>query len=157
MTLDDLTVSFAHIDRDGLLADWVWLIGTSRLPILVTAAGDAFLQDVDDGSVLFLDTQAAELSTVADSPEELRSLLADRQFVYDYLFVEMCADLAAKGRTLGPGQVYDLEQPMVLGGNCVPDNIRSLDMAVHFSLLGQIHERTHNLPEGTSVAGVGIE
>ena len=45
ITMDDLTVSMGPFDETSLLSDWVWLIGPSRFPILLTAAGDAFLQD----------------------------------------------------------------------------------------------------------------
>ena len=66
LTLNDLTVSFAHLPRERLLQEWVWLIGARRLPILITALGDAFLQDVDDGSVHLLSAGPGTLGKVAD-------------------------------------------------------------------------------------------
>jgi hypothetical protein len=74
VTLDDLTVSFSHLDRDSLLSAWAWLLGPRRLPILVTAAGDAFVQDADDGSVHFLDAEGGCVVAVAASEGELRHL-----------------------------------------------------------------------------------
>ena len=56
ITLEDLTVDFGHADRAALLADWEWLIGPHRLPILITALGHAFVQDAGDGTVHQLDT-----------------------------------------------------------------------------------------------------
>ena len=36
ITIEDLTVNFEHVDRAALLADWEWLIGPNRLPILIS-------------------------------------------------------------------------------------------------------------------------
>jgi hypothetical protein len=45
ITLSDLTVDVGHLDQERLLDDWRWLIGPSKRLILVSAIGDAFLQD----------------------------------------------------------------------------------------------------------------
>jgi len=67
MTLDDLTVNFSHLDYQALLADWIWLVGESKLPILLTASGNAFVQDVENGSVHVLDVAAGSLSEIVSS------------------------------------------------------------------------------------------
>ena len=53
MTLNDLTVDFSHVEREKLLSSWIWLIGERKLPILISSSGDAFVQDIDDGSISF--------------------------------------------------------------------------------------------------------
>src|SRR5262245_22710077 len=121
MTLDDLTVNFRHLDRAEVLSDWRWLIGT-KLPILITAAGDAFVQDVEDDSVHFLDIASGELKRIADSPDEFRPLLEDREFVMGHFSVQLIADLRQQGRTLAPGQLYSFKKPPVLGGQYTLDN-----------------------------------
>lgn len=148
ITLQDLTVNIDHIDRETLLEDWRWLIGASRLPILVTASGDAFVQDAADGSVHVLDTGAGTLTRVADSADAFRALLADRDFVADHLAVQMVGDLLQAGVRLAPGQVYSFRKPPVLGGAYELDNVEPTDMDVHFSLTGQIHEQTRTPPAG---------
>ena len=50
ITLSDLTVGFDHLDRAHLLEDWRWLIGSSKQPILLSAVGDAFVHDENDGT-----------------------------------------------------------------------------------------------------------
>ncbi len=65
--MNDLTVNFSHLDRNTLLEDWQWLIGPSKLPILLTA-GDAFVQDADDGTVHFLDVGVGQMHPVANRP-----------------------------------------------------------------------------------------
>ncbi|MCO1337166.1 hypothetical protein MO867_22875, partial [Microbulbifer sp. OS29] len=52
MNLNDFTVNFKHLNREKLLEDWVWLIGKDKLPIMVTALGDAFLQKIDSEKIL---------------------------------------------------------------------------------------------------------
>ena len=69
ITVQDLTVKALHtVHRAALLSDWGWMIGPSRLPILVSAIGDAFVQDTDDGTVHQLDTAFAELEPVGAPP-----------------------------------------------------------------------------------------
>ena len=47
--LAHLSVELEDLERrTGLLDDWTWLIGPEKRPLLLTAAGDAFVQDVRD-------------------------------------------------------------------------------------------------------------
>ena len=156
MTLDDLTVDFRHLDRRSLLKEWEWLIGSTKLPILLTASGDAFVQDIEDGSVYVLDTGDGSIHQVANSVENFQSLLGKSDFVANYFAVQMVGDLLAVGQHLSPGQIYSYKQPLVLGGECVLDNIERTDIAVHFSIAGQIHRQVSGLPVGTHVAGASI-
>lgn len=96
MGLNVLTVNFRHLERETLLEDWEWLIGP-KLPILLTACGDAFVQDVHDGAVHLLDVGAGTLQQVAGSSEEFQSLLSDRGFVMGFFGVELVAALRAAG------------------------------------------------------------
>ena len=81
MTINDLTVNISHLERGTLLADWHWLIGTNKLPVLATLAGDAFVQDSTDGSIHFLDTVEGTCSQVAEDGATFQQLLSDRDFV----------------------------------------------------------------------------
>jgi type VI secretion system (T6SS) immunity protein Tdi1 len=154
VTLDDLTVNFKHLDRECLLSDWRWLTGPQRLPIPLTASGDAFLQDKNDSSIYVLDVATAEFKRVADTPAEFQALLADRTFVMNRFAVAMIADLRRSGRVLAPGQIYSFKKPPVLGGEYVLENIEATDIGVHFSIAGQIHERVRKLPPGTKISGL---
>jgi hypothetical protein len=156
MTLDDLTVNFSHLDRKAILADWKWLIGKAKLPILLTAGGDAFLQHVNDGSVHLLDVAAGTVSQIASSVAEFQSLLSDREFVYNHLSVAMVADLLQSGRKLSHGQIFSFKIPPVLGGEYVLSNVEVSDIEVHFSLAGQVHEKVSKLAPGTQIKGVSI-
>lgn len=157
ITLDDLTVNFNHLNRETLLEDWRWLIGPSKQPILLTALGDAFLQDPDDGSVHFLDAGAGELSEVVDSFEEFEGLLCDREFVTNYFLPGLIVNLRNAGKTLAPGELYSYQQPPILGGECTVENFEPVNIKVHFSIAGQICAQAVNLPEGTPISQITIE
>lgn len=156
MTLNDLTVNFSHLDRTTILEDWRWLIGTSKLPILITASGDAFVQDVNDGGVFALDTTAGKLDRVADTFDAFQALLADKSFVIERFAVQMVGALLSAGSVLAPGQVYSFKIPPALGGEHSIDNIEAVDMQVHFSVSGQILEQIFGLPPGTPITDVTI-
>jgi len=157
MTLDDLTVNFSHLDRQALLADWIWLVGESKLPILLTASGDAFVQNVKDGSVHVLDVAAGSLSEIASSIAEFQSLLSNKEFVLDYFAVEMVSDLFQSGQVLEAGQIFSFKKPPVLGGEYILSNIEATDIEVHFSLAGQIHKKVSKLPPGTKIGSITIK
>ncbi|MGF1841683.1 DUF1851 domain-containing protein [Vibrio clamense] len=148
MTLNDLTVDFSHVEREKLLSSWIWLIGERKLPILISSSGDAFVQDIDDGSISFLDTGSPTLDVVASSYDEFSSLLSNKEFVVNYLAVAMVGDLIQSGKKLKSGEIYSLIKPCALGGEYSFDNIEPCDVDVHFSILGQLTERVCQLPQG---------
>ena len=157
ITMSDLMVNFSHLDRDTLLEDWAWLIGPTKLPILVTAAGDAFVQDADDDTVHFLDVGAGQIHQVADDPEGLRSSLANKEFVVNHLAVQMVGALMQGGIKLGPGQIYSFKVPPFLGGQYALDNVEVSDIAVHFAITGQVCRQVDDVPPGTPVEGFTIQ
>jgi hypothetical protein len=157
MTLNDLTVNFKHLERESILSDWVWLIGKSRLPILLSASGDAFLQDLISGEITCLDTAAGELFKVAEDIDEFQQLLSDTKFVVNHFAVEMVGDLIKNSVTLKSGEIYSFKKPPALGGDYVLTNIEPTDIEVHFSISGQIHEQIKDLPEGTRINNVYVD
>jgi hypothetical protein len=156
ITLNDLTVNFRHLNPETLLDDWRWLIGPRKFPILLAAIGDAFVQDADDNSVHLVSVAAGEMEQVASNPEDLRRLLGQKEFVADFFAVQVIGELIRAGVRLGPGQIYSYKRPPVLGGAFALDNVEPADIAVHFSLSGQIHEQVRGLPPGTPISGVNI-
>lgn len=141
MTLNDLTVNFSHLERDSLLSDWEWLLDGKYLPILLSASGDAFVQNVNNDQIWWLDTGGGEFALVADSPEDFNRLLADKEFVVEYFAVQMVGDLIQSGKTLSSNQIYSLTKPWLLGGEYKIPNIEPTDIEVHFSLTGQIAQQ----------------
>jgi hypothetical protein len=149
ITLSDLTVNVDHLDQERLLDDWRWLIGPSKRLILVSAIGDAFVQDDDDGTIHLLDTAAGSCALVAHDADEFRSLLADPAWVRDHLAALVIADFLRNDLRLERGRIYSWNCPPVLGGEYELANAAASDIATHFSLTGQIHQQVQNLPAGT--------
>jgi hypothetical protein len=157
ITLSDLTVIFDHLDRNHVLDDWRWLIGPSKQPILLSAVGDAFVEDETDATIHLLDTAAGSCVPVAADEDELRALLGDSHWVADHLAVRVIADFRANGLRLDPGQIYSWKRPPVLGGEYELDNADATDIAVHFSVTGQIHQQVRTLPPGTPVTEIHVQ
>ncbi len=156
VTMNDLTVNFSHLDRDTLLEDWRWLIGPSKLPILLTASGNAFVQDADDETVHFLRIGTAELLPIAENEDAFRALLGDDAFVTNYLAVQMVGAMMQKGTRLGPGQIYSFKILPTLGGQYALENVEATDISVHFSLSGQMQQKISALPPGTVIDSFSI-
>ncbi|MFG6463217.1 T6SS immunity protein Tdi1 domain-containing protein [Roseateles sp. DXS20W] len=154
ITFADLTTAFDPDQRADLLSEWHWLIGEHRLPILFAAIGNAFVQDIQDGSIHLLDAGEGKLVRVADSVDEFRGLIDEEDFVRAFFEVEAIAEMKVAGRTLQPGQVWGFIKPPVLGGTFSTDNYEPTDLAVHFSIQGQIHRQVMDLPDGAPVGSI---
>jgi hypothetical protein len=157
MTLNELTVNFKHLESENILSDWMWLIGKNKVPVLITAFGDVFVQDSKNGQIYFLNVYNAELIKVSKNSSEFRQQLNDKEFVYEHMVANAVGDLRQSGKVLGKGQTYSFIKPPVLGGEYVPENIEMTDIEVHFSIMGQIHRQVKDLPEGTEVGSFTIE
>jgi hypothetical protein len=142
-------VNFRHLDREGLLSDWEWLIGQDKVPILLSAAGDAFIQDTRDGTVHMLDVGVAKTGPVANSAQEFQGLLADPEFVAEYFSIRLIGEIHRRGICLGTGEIYSFKVPPFLGGEQSADNIEPASIEVHFSIFGQAAQQAAALPADT--------
>jgi hypothetical protein len=156
MTLNDLTVNFQYLNRGTILEEWEWLIGKRKLPILIAASGDAFVQDTEDGTVHILDVAANQVNQVAKSFDEFKVMLSDRDFIVKYLNVQLVGDMRVKGLTLKPRQIYSFIKPPVLGGQFALENIEVTNIDVHFSITGQIGRQVKDIPPGTPIKNITI-
>ncbi|MEP7247241.1 MAG: T6SS immunity protein Tdi1 domain-containing protein [Gammaproteobacteria bacterium] len=146
LTLQDLTVNISNLDRASLLGEWRWLIGTTKLPVLVTAIGNAFVVDTASGSVHMLDVGPGTLHQVATSLDEFRARLRDKEFVIEHFVPFIVARMRANGHTLQAGHVYGFKTPPPLGGEYSADNLQPTEIVSHFSVLGGLHEHTIDVP-----------
>lgn len=156
LTLNDLTVSISHLDRKALLRDWLWLIGPNKVPVLVTALGNAFLLDQEEGTVHVLDAGPATLQQVAACTDEFKKRLREKDFVIEHFAPIIVVRMRERGQTLRPGQLYGFRKAPALGGEYSPDNLEPTDIDVHFALLGQIHQRARNETEGAPADEIEI-
>lgn len=144
--LDHLIAAFPSEKGPLLMADWSWLTGGDKLPILLTASGNAFLRDAT-GAVYELDTSEGWVRRVFESVNDFRGALADADFIAEHLHAQLVAELRARGIYLHAGQVYSFQVPPILGGACGLTNIQPMDMDVHFSTCGQVFRQVRELDE----------
>ncbi len=75
ITWNELTVSPAGVDLDGLLSEWRWLADESFEPVVISALGDLFLRR-EDGPIFWLDAGWGQLTEVAPGAAEFKQLMA---------------------------------------------------------------------------------
>jgi len=150
ITWNDLAVNFDHIDREKLVEDWQWLVGSSALPILITSVGDMFLQEVT-GEIFWLITGSAEYKSVAESYDEFQDKLKDNEIVKEWFLVPVVSQLKENGIDLEQGKLYGFKQLPVLGGAYEASNFELTDIEVHLAMSGQMNLHIKDLPDGTKV------
>ncbi len=151
MNLNDLTVNFEHLDRKQILEGWEWLIGKSKIPIMLTACGNAFVQDENSLSVHYLDVTGGILEKVAESGEEFTSLLGNKDFIINHFDINLIGGMRQQNSHLEKGKVYSFKITPRLGGKFDFQNIEQTDILVHYSLNGQIAHQLKDVPEGTPI------
>lgn len=145
-----MTVNFDHLERNKLVEDWVWLVGKTALPILITSVGDIFLQEAS-GEVYWLITGSAGYSIVAKSMEEFKEKLNNEDLVNEWFLVNLVYDLKESGLIFQPGSLYGFKKLPVLGGAYIIENFAITDIEVYFAISGQMNFNIKDLPDGTQV------
>lgn len=156
MTLDDLTVNFQHLQRETMLSDWTWLLGASALPVLITAVGNAFVQDPSSGEIKLLDVGSADLVPVAESTAEFEEMLAQQEFVAKFFDAQLVGELLNSGKTLAVGELFGFKRLPTMGGDYGVDNFEPTNIEVHFGVSGQFQAQASRLETGTVIRSVTI-
>jgi hypothetical protein len=157
LTFNDLTVNFSKCNSKTLLSDWHWLIGKNRIPILITAFGEPFLQDCITGEVFFLNIYEGLMTKVAVDLDDFNGQLNSDDFWEKYLPIQAVGELRLTGSVLSIGEVYSFKMPPILGGTYELENIEICDIQVHFSILGQIHHQVKDLPDGAEIGSIKLD
>lgn len=155
VTLSDLVVTVASEQMPTLLAEWAWLVGGGQA-VLVTAAGDVFFTD-PSGAVHRLDIEEGSHELVAPDADAFRSGLRDSKTAHQWLGVDRYLRWRSAQLSLAPGQFFSFIKPLCLGGDDSPDNVEASDPVVTVSLLGQIHNRIRQLPDGAQIDQIKLE
>jgi hypothetical protein len=72
------------------------------------------------------------------------------------LAARVVADFLSNDLRLAHAQVYSWRRPPALGGEYELENAETSDIAVHFSMTGQVHQQVRDLPPGTPVAATRL-
>lgn len=151
-----LTIKTDGLPFDTLLSDWRWLVSPDFTPVLITAFGDLFLCD-RSGRIHFLDLMTGEFKPVAETQEEFDRLCEDRERRRSWFASFLFTEVRKLQGDLSTGECYSCKKPLSLGGQLEPDNFERTDLQVHYSILGQLHQRTRGLPPGTKIDSIQIE
>jgi len=157
ITTDLLVIALSPKAKETILDEWTWLIGMEKRPLLVTACGDVFVEDLLDGTIHFLDVSAPELSPVIETREGFELLLTEPYFVTAYLYPERVKMFRDKGLLLKKDQIYSWSIPLSLGGQISAENVDITDVDVHFFVAGQIECQIADVPVGTPISGIQIK
>lgn len=132
------------------------MIDEALSPVGMTIFGDWFFE-AWDGRVYFLDLVSGALEEIAES----RSEFLDRRGLPANLDRWYMADLALlcleNGLVPAEGQCLGFKVPPVLGGELDLENIEVCGLAVHQSLMGQLHRQVKDLPDGAVISGLNVE
>ena len=150
ISLDELTIKFQADISDRLTEDWIWLIGTNKKVILISAIGDMFLAS-DNGNIFWLDVGQGKLEMVAVDKKEFEHKLTNIEQINEWFLIDLTTQLQQSDKKLKEGQLYSYIKLPVIGGEYSVDNFEPIDLEVHFGFAAQIHQQIKDLPDGTKV------
>jgi hypothetical protein len=156
MAFRDLVAETSY-EGSAILGDWDWLLQQHYELWLVTKFGDAFLKKRDEGSIHWLNTVQGSVEFVAADEEAFERECHVPENLNAWFMPEVVKGQELLGMTPRKDQCLSFVHPPVLGGQLDPDNIEVTDIAVHFSIMGQIHRQVKDLPEGTKIDSIRIE
>jgi hypothetical protein len=156
MDINDYLIDQAGKDWQTLLQDWMPPLPSTFTLWLVNRFGDLFVV-TDDDVVHMLDVGAGAFKRVADNRDHFAQLLDQDGNAHNWLMIPFVDRCQAANMTLGPNQCYGFKIAPLLGGPYELANIEPTDLAVHYSMLADIHKQARNLPIGTPIKAVGVE
>lgn len=134
ITETDLFATTNKLVEKDILQNWKWLLTVDYEVFKISTFGDLFLSN-KQGEIFILQTDFANLKQIALNSQE---------------FYKSCYNQ----ENLQAGNVFSYVKPPVLGGNYEPENFEQTSITVHFSLLGQLHEKVKDLPNGTPIGDI---
>jgi len=151
-----LAIDPSGIDCNRLLSSWRWLVNESYVPIELTIFGDWFLL-AHDGAVFLLDVVAGELRQIAESKEQFAQERSTREALDDWFMADLAMLCWEQGLRPEPGQCLSYKVPPVLSGELALSNIEVCDLAVHQSIMAQMHEQVRDLPPDTQINRIIVD
>ncbi len=88
---------------------------------------------------------------MASNSDDFKIQLKVRDNFDNWFLAWLHNDIESSKMKLKENEVFSFINPPIHGGDYTIDNIKPLDILVHFQLLGQICEQTKDLPDGTKV------
>ena len=101
-----------------------------------------------------LDLGGGSLKKVASDRDDFIKKIDEGDNANEWLMIPLVDKCVASGRVLSAGKCYSYIIPPILGGDYTIENTEVSDIAVHYSLLGQIQRQVKDLPDGTKITRV---
>jgi len=150
MNVDDLTVKFSNVLAYKLTENWTWLIGTDKIPGIVSAIGNMFLKDTNE-KIFWLDVGQGKFEIVCDRLQDFEEKLKNIEQVNERYMIDLTTALRLFGKELNDGQLYSYKKLPIIGGDYTVDNFEPTDIEVHFCFAGQIFRQIKDLLDGTII------
>jgi hypothetical protein len=133
------------------LRDWAWLYEGEVAPVILSKFGDWYLRQPDGGTVL-LDVLEGTVGVVARTPAEFDTLLANPDWVDEFLLVPLVARLRREGKVPGPGECYGFAPPPRLSGTINPAHALVMNLEAWQLICAQFAR----VPPGTPVSHITV-
>ncbi len=141
---------------EQLLADWRWLLPDDVELVVITKMGDAFVRRLSDGAILWLNVTEGSVDQVSASLDKFQAAIAESQNIEKWFLPDIVQGQSALGVNPNLNECLSFKVPPILGGQVDADNIEVTDIAVHFSVAGQIHKHTKDLPHEAKIDRIEI-
>jgi hypothetical protein len=143
------------IDHDGkdwgdLLSGWADLLPPSLTVWLVNRFGDVIAVH-DDGSVHMLDVGAGTFERIANDRDHFADQIDKNGNADNWLVVRLVDQCVSAGLVLAHNRCYCCKVPPLLGGQYTLENVATISLAEHYSILSDIWRQTQGLPDGTRI------
>ena len=156
MDIGDYLIDPRGKNWSQLLSPWSGTIPPQFTLWLVNKLGDLFVV-IEDGSVHMLDVGSGVVTRLADSRDHFADLLGQGDNAGRWLLLSLVDECASELPPLTDAQCYGFKIPPLLGGKYTLDNIEPTSLAIHYSLLADIHRQTKDLPDGTKIKAVVVD
>ncbi|RZK58982.1 MAG: DUF4262 domain-containing protein [Pedobacter sp.] len=150
VNVSDLVKDINKINLNDITTEWEWLIAGYKKVLMLTKFGDMFLQNPND-EVVWLDTGTGVVTEVASSIAEFEEQLNKDEKMEEWLLPNLFIKLQSLNINLKESQIYGFQVLPILGGTYTVENIKPIDIGVHFSINGEILRQLKNMPDGTEV------
>lgn len=150
MSWNKVTFTPDKVTEDAIIASWMWLIQNPVKPLLFSILGDMFFAK-QNGAVYWLNTGAGEITLIADSEQQFKSLL-NTDIVETWFLPELICDLYKANKIPKINECYTyVTLPILSEGKYEVLNLNPVPASEHFALTSDIHQQILDLPDGTKI------
>jgi hypothetical protein len=150
LQFDQLIKDIHKIDSQDIMESWLWKLQDQDQLLLVSVIGDMFFIG-NNSEINWLDVGSGELQLIAQNIEDFKIKLQDDENIENWFLESIVEDLYESGLQLKENEVFGYIKLPIMGGDYDISNFEPIDMSVHFTFAGQIHEQIKDLPNGTKV------